>query len=232
MDYNRWINQIFNRKVKNEFELAWSAGWYWEMDKLSGLEKVRLLVETFQNTERDLSRFSKQQVALGLNLLTGEAEDTLCCIYDVDVPAADRLEVVNSIFSLFRDCIAKRCRDVFVEDLSDPLANYGYMFWDASQIHVGGFHQNPADPAKQALIDATFGVLEKTLAIPHTVCQQAALHGLGHTLMGGEVICREPFETAYSKRVETIIDDFLATDTIPDERLRKYALQARTGRVN
>ncbi len=231
MDYNRWINQIFNRKVLNQFELAWSGGWYGEMDNLSGLEKARLLVETFQNTERDLSRFSKKQVALGLKLLTGEAEDALRCIYDVDVPAADRLEVVNSIFSLFRDCIAKRCRDIFVEDLSDPLANYGYMFWDAGQIHVRGFHQNPADPARQKLINATFSVLEKTLAIPHAVCRQAALHGLGHTLMGGEVICWEPFETAYSKRVETIIDDFLATTAI-DEGLKKYALQARTGMVN
>lgn len=76
--------------------------------------------------------------------------------------------------------------------------------------------ENEEDNSKieAACLDA----MERTLAIDHLSCQEAALHGLGH------------WQLYYADRVVPMIDRYLASDVAKPE-LAQYAQNARRGEI-
>lgn len=129
----------------------------------------------------------------------------------------EKKRFLESIYQLFAECFAKRCslrlshKDTFE---TNPLNTICYMWWDVIPIH--GDAKNSARTEADAMC---LEVMQKTLQLDSIACQEAALHGLGHWHMH------------YPKKVEAIIDEFLASGRCTNLKLKKYAMNARRGYV-
>jgi len=230
MTYDEWIDGIFNREQLNQFDLDWDEDWMQTLYSLSSNEILGLIAETFARAGEDLRQFSDVQVALGLNLITNECGEWLYWIYKDDVSTPERLAVINNIYVLYRDCLALRCSDDPTTESTTRLDMYADMFGDASALSIYSvLHRNINDQEK--LIDAILDVWENTLKISNATCQRAAIHALGH-----EQFCVRQYHPDHKRRaellrrIEEIIDRYCALSTT-HEKLREYALQARTGMI-
>jgi len=225
MEYDDWICGLFNRRQRNQFELEWEEDWISEAHSLSSSEVLDLIAKTFTRAGVDLQRFPDTLVALGLNYITNESGGGLLWrIYDVGVTTSERLAVINSIYILFRDCLAFRCSDCS-EETGDDLDTYAYMFWDAGSLCIYSIVHTEIDD-KEELIEAILNVLEKTLTIPNAICQQAAIHGLGHEKFNIKHYCQKgKRRTDWLKRIDEVLRRYCLSTT--DESLKAYAYQAR-----
>jgi len=228
MEYDEWIDGLFNRRQRNPFELEWEEDWISEAYSLSSSEVLDLIAKTFTRAGVDLQRFPDALVALGLSYITkGCVGGLLSSIYGTGVTTSERLAVINSIYILFRDCLAFRCSDCS-EETGDDLDTYAYMFWDAGSLCIYSIIYSKVDDEEE-LIDAVLNVLEKTLTIPNAKCQQAAIHGLGHAKMSIKSNIRGKNRTNWLERIDEILCRYCLSTT--DEPLKVYAYQARTGAV-
>ncbi len=227
MEYDEWIDGLFNRRQRNQFELEWEEDWVSKVDSLSSSEILGLIAKTFTKAGEYLRRFPDTQIALGLKYVTTEGGGDLRKIYDVGVTTSERLAVINSIYILFRDCLAFRCSDCS-EETGDDLDTYAYMFWDAGSSCIYSIVHSKIDD-KEELIEAILNVLEKTLTIPNAMCQQAAIHGLGHAKMSIKSNIRGKNRTNWLERIDEMLCRYCLSTT--DEPLKVYAYQARTGAI-
>ena len=231
MEYDEWIDNIFNRKLLNQFELDWDEYWIGEVDRQPSRVILDLIIETFTKAGEDLRPFSDEQVAVGLKFITNEAAEPLHKIYDVDVATSQRLAVINAIYVLFRDCLALRCGNDPETESTNCLDGYAYMFWDAGALCIYGVIHTEVE-AKDELIDAILDVLEGTLKISNATCQRAAIHGLGHEKRSiDRYYPKGKRYTNWLRRIDEMIDRYCGLSTT-HEALREYARQAKTGMIN
>jgi hypothetical protein len=212
--YSEWITHVFDHPVTR---LEWYHEWDGPDFEASDEEIADLICETFTRSGEDLRRFSDEQVACGVRFLIDPcASDYPFCLRDGDLPLSKKVAGIRSIFSLFRDCFSPRCAET-LGHLDEPggteLNAICYMFWDICPL---AYLEGKKD--KETLENSLFWVLESTLALKHRACVESALHGLGHY-------------ACYSRsRVERVIDAFLK-HARPDDKLRRYAENARDGCV-
>lgn len=231
MEYAEWINEIFNRKPLDKFNLDWDDDWIQKRDALSSSEVLGLIAETFARAGKDLQHFSDVQVALGLNFITNESQNALYWIYDIAALTSERLTVINNIYILYRDCLALRCGNDPAAESTTPLDIYAYMFGDASGLCIYRILKSDIGD-KEELIDAILDVWENTLTISNATCQRGAIHALGHeTFHVRRYHPNHERRDELLRRIEEIIDRYCALSTT-DEHLSKYARQARTGMIN
>ena len=222
MEYDEWIDGLFNWEP---FDHDRCEEWDRKVNSLSPNKTLDLIVKTFTRAGVDLQPFSDERVALGLELITGVGEDALRRIYDADVTTSERLADINSVYILFRDCLALRCSDCS-EKTAGHLDTYAYMFWDDSFLCINNIVHARVDD-KEELIEAVLDVLERTLTIPNATCQQAAIHGLGHARDSIKDYCQKgKRRTNWLKRIDEILRRYCLSTT--DEPLKAYAYQART----
>lgn len=230
MNYAQWVKNVFDHEPLNEFDLDWPEETCLALSEVPEREKLRFVTILFEDSQESLKDYSDVQTALGLKSLTGELEDSIRGIYNVRFPIEERLEAVRSIYSLFRDCLDRRCENCRSDDSDNQLNLYCYMFWDASQIYLGGFVQNIHDPFEYRLqlIETMIDVLENTLNLPSIACQEAALHGLGHSRIDASIYLEKANQKKTIRRIQSIIDRYLETVLYTDP-LREYAQQAKSG---
>ena len=228
MEYNEWIDELFNREPVDEFELDWSEDFFTAVYQMSSEQMLCLIATTFERAGSDLANYSDVQTALGINLLTNEVNDPLRVVYDVNVPLALRQRTIESFVPLYRDFFAKRCDNGMLDDSHDPLDMRCYMLWDAGIMSIYGFMTNGNDPDREILCEAMMDMFEQILFIPNMACQESALHGLGHSIM----CChdRELFPKSYARRMVDMIKRFLKIPSL-EPKLRKYAKLAMTGQI-
>ncbi len=139
------------------------------------------------------------------------------CILDEALPLKERLETVDAIYLLYRDCFSKRCSNELshlAKVEGNPLNSICYMVWDIVAFPAsGGKMEKPEVDA------ACLAVMEKALALEHDACRESALHGLGHA------------KWYYPAEVQRIIDAFLKAGKDISPGLREYAKAARTGMI-
>lgn len=212
--YSEWITHVFDHPVSRR---EWDDEGEEPTFVASDEEIAELISETFTRSGNDLVRFSDEQVARGIRyLIDPGASDHSIRLMNGDAPLPRKIEGIRSIHALFRDCLVPRCAES-LGHLDEPggtdLNPICYMFWDICPIpYLVDNHKIVA------LEDSLFWVFENTLTLKHRACIEAALHGLGHHAL-------------YSpNRVERIIDQFLK-HAHPDDALRRYAENARTGYV-
>ena len=87
------------------------------------------------------------------------------------------------------------------------------MFWDLLP-----YYGDQAKTGYEKINQTSLDVMEKTLYLTSVSCIEGALHGLGH------------WHDEFPKKVETIIDKFIASGKLPEE-LREYASKARDGNL-
>jgi hypothetical protein len=212
--YDEWIRYVFDHPVNDR-------QWYFDLDapafEATQEDYADLIRETFSRTGQDLVQFSDAQVDQGIWFLaSASGSDFSFSLIEETVPTQKKINAIRSIYSLYRDCFARRCTEVLGhtdEPGASDLNSICYMFWDVCPIsNLDKAHD------RQELEDAIFWVLENTIKLPHRACIEGGLHGLG--------------EIAYQheKRVNEVITNFLKTAPL-DSTLKGYAERARNGDV-
>jgi hypothetical protein len=210
--YPDWLTYAFDHPVTE-------PQWYFALDApefaASDSEVAVLMAETFQRSGEDLRRFSGAQVNQAIWFLTSPSgSDYGFCFRDGEVPLADKVAGIHSIFHLYRDCFAVRC--------SQTLGGYGvsepgasdlnpicWGFWDISPLTA-----LEGVPNRPELENAVLGVLEGILQIEHRACREGALVGLHCMSIGSP------------ERAAEVLDSFLARAKL-DDALRSFAQGAR-----
>ncbi|MDE2509667.1 MAG: hypothetical protein KGL74_00975 [Elusimicrobia bacterium] len=214
-NFEDWLSHVFDRPVSQpEWFRATTDEASWEPRADSFLA---YLAKTFEQPEAAFGRFTDAQVRQGLNfLINPSCSNAIFALKDAKFSWTKRERVVRAIPSLFK-YFAKRCSPALAhldEKGANPLNSICYMWWDVIPLY--GDTKN----AEQKNIDLeALAAMKSTLEVNHAVCQESALHGLGHWL----------FE--YRDQVEKIIDEFLACNDKLRPELKHYALNARAGKV-
>jgi hypothetical protein len=227
MEYQVWIDEIFNRKQVDEFDLDWSDDFCDRLYKMEGEEILRLISLTFEQSGTDLMPFSDVQASFGINFLTNETRDPMHAVYDINIPLAIRRQTIESFVPLYRDFFTKRCDDCFSSDTKNPLNTRCYKLWYSDHPDIYCFLQGNGPDANE-MCETFIDMLEKILFIPHTACQESALHGLGHSIM--RCSFSKEYPKSYSRRMLVVIDQNLQS-SIGNKNLIQYAKQAKTGQI-
>lgn len=210
--FEAWLDETFGRAVDGEsypkFVERDVSEW---PDPVPDARALEYLTRLFEQPVDSLRYFSDRQIAAGLwELGPGDAH----CVYNRDLPIADRERLIASVEILFRDFFDGRCIQALSHASGEhisPLNSACYMWWE--NIIPGGAAD---DPAAGRLDDKNLDVMEAVLQLPNIACKEAALHGLGHDVQRGG-------------RAAAIIDRFLACSVGNDSDLVTYGRAARTG---
>lgn len=209
---SEWLSWIFDRSGEG----SW---WNWDDDADWIVLSDDVLLDyatSLLAAPGELLRFTDEQLGSGLWFAVDPADgDLLRPCLEPALPVADRVRGVVATVSLFRELFARRCPPVLShldEEGDSPLSLACYMWWD-----LGPFHPDVEEPIALACLET----MERTLAIAHDGCREAALHGLGHFQSAG------PLEA----RRRQIVEGFLEGPAELRPELREYAEAALYGVV-
>jgi hypothetical protein len=213
--YQEWLSFVFDRPVTAD-------GWYSEPTyhefAFVPAERAALFTTTMQKCGEDLRRYSDAQVYHGLEyIFTNKRSNFVFSLMSDHVPVALRLEAIESIKTLYRDCFTPRCALALSDDKvarDNPLNSVCYMLWDISPLAYWEGHQD-----KDIFYEAIARVMEFALGSTNPACVESGLHGLGHIHM----YC--------PSLVEKIVGDYLERGHIESTDLRQYATRAAKGMV-
>jgi hypothetical protein len=210
--FEAWLDETFGRAVVGEFYPQFVhrdvAEW---PDPVPDTRALEYVTRVFEHPVNSLRFFSDGQIAAGLGELgPGDAH----CLYNRDLPVADRERLIASVGIFFRDFFDRRCIPALSHTARahiSPLNTACYMWWE--NILMGG---TADDPAAEYLHDKDLDVMEAVLQLPNVACKEAALHGLGH-------------DVGRDGRAGAIIDRFLVDTGSLHPDLAMYARAARSG---
>lgn len=177
--YKEWLKYVFDRPVSPH-------GWYFDLDvepfDAPVGELIELVTCTLENSGRDLSVFSNDQVYCGLEyIFNNSCSDTVFALKSDDIPVRMRLAAISSLKTLYRDCFAPRCAPVLCHSSdagANPLNRVCYMLWDVSPLS----YWEESD-LKDVFYHAIVDVMADASMSSNPACVESGLHGLGHTQM-------------------------------------------------
>lgn len=220
LNYEGWVRYVFDHPVTNP---AWhfDIGSPWWDETADPTLTVSYLTRLFETSSESLARFSDAQINQGFWFLVSSGGSShMLTLFDPQVPLADRIRCVESIFDLNRGLFAPRCAPLLghimtqAEYEANPLNSICYMWWDIIPLYG-----KSGNPAREALDDAALEVMEKCLSLPAPACQEGALHGLGH------------WQSAYPERVTAAINAYLESSGSSSPELNAYAQNAHRGYI-
>jgi hypothetical protein len=147
--------------------------WYWHVGVEFDAKKIAgYYVQLFSQPEFLLTRFTKAQLEEGFWAIHGPNLDCAVSqiIDDSDLPLSIRAECIRSMTNLFKRLFA-----------TEPFVTSVQMWWDSLcyDWHCRNrIRERGGDDLE--LQDIFFQTLAEVLAIDSSICQGAALHGLGH----------------------------------------------------
>jgi len=214
MSFEDWVEAIFHHE-----EMNW---WFEDEFWIPGMEQppIAYLARLFENAGEVLAPYSDVQLKQGLWFVASNgASDYMFALLDTEIAWEARQRAVRGMIALYEQVFMPRCTPHLGhlddgEQGASPLNMTCYMWWDI--LPISG---RPANPDQRALDDEILFVMHQTLGLDSMACQESALHGLGH------------WHSAYPKRVEAMIDGFLANHADADTDLITYAKAARKGAV-
>lgn len=171
ISFDDFVSFVFDRDTpldsEGEHPLYYDVGIEFDAKTICGY-----YTQLFRQPEFLLSRFTRQQLEQGFWLVQGH---TLECsvseiIINSDLPISVREECIRSMADLFKRLFA-----------TEPLDTSVQMWWDSLcyDWHCGNRNRDRGGE-DLGLQDIFFQTLTKVLAIDSWICQEAALHGLGH----------------------------------------------------
>ena len=178
--------------------------WYFSIDVTFDAGRVcEYYVRLFRQPGLLLGRFSKAELEEGSWAIHGVA---LQCsvshvIWDTDLPFAVRQECVRSMIDLFKEFFANERLDSSVQ-----------MWWDSLcyEWHCGN-RDRQRGGEDLLMQDVMFSALADILALDSEICQDAALHGLGHL---------------HHPETEELIQAFITQHPSLTKKRKDYALAA------
>lgn len=180
-------------------------------------QELAHLTRLFTDPVTALDGCTDDEIGIGLwSVLDSGGAATALALAEASLPLDERIACIRQIATVYRELFVPRCAERLghLSEEAGRLEMTCYMFWDIAAI--GG----PAGEREGNLIeDAVLDVLEGALRLEHAACQESAIHGLGHRV------------TRHPERAPALLDRWLRTGPIRDERLRAYAESARSGCV-
>jgi len=171
ISFDEFVSLIFERAMPPEAEEVNLSFHYVEVE-LDAKKICAHYVRLFRDPEFLLSRFTKQQLEGGFWAIMGHTHEwSAGNIIDYsDAPLSSRKECIESMATLFERFFA-----------NEPLETSVHMWWDSLCYawHCGNRSRERGGEDSE-LQDTFFRTLAKVLAIDSWICQEAALHGLGH----------------------------------------------------
>ncbi|WP_395144949.1 hypothetical protein [Armatimonas sp.] len=165
MSFDDWVRAWFDHP----------EDWDWiregEFPELAPRDTLTYATRLFQNAGMLLAPYSDNQVGKGLHALIWEGDSPLTILWDKSLPRSECRACLKSIYRVYKEIFAVRCPEVSQNKIKGELGHVCYMWWDIFPL----FHT-----ARRELNEAVLTTLERTLALPHLACQDAALHGLSH----------------------------------------------------
>ncbi len=215
MTFEKWVKGIFDRPEGPE-------PWYYDinnqMPSIAPGLSVKYLRKLFTESKDLLGKYSNLQLKWGLwYIIDCGNSSELVSLLDKAIPLSEKLETIDSIFLLYKNCFFERCANSLSqtnEAEENPLNVLCYMWWDVAPL-----------PATAGKIDnreidaACLEVMQKVLLLENDACRQSALHGLGHAKL------------YYPAEVEKIVDAFISANPAMPKDLLLYAQSAREGTV-
>jgi hypothetical protein len=205
--FDHFVRFLFDRDVSLE-----SAGrdyWYWHVSVEFDAKKIaEYYIRLFRQPEFLLMRFTKVQLEEGFWAIHGPNLDCAVSriIDDSKLPLALRETCIRSMADLFRR--------LFVTESLDSSVG---MWWDSLcyDWHCGNRNRERGGEDRE-LQDIYFQTLVEVLSINSWICQEAALHGLGHLHHPGTA---------------EVIDRFVEENYQLTEEQKAYALAAARFKV-
>jgi hypothetical protein len=222
LSFGDWVNYCFDREndswhwhlMDDHLDaegLPTSGNWY----RPDAVTVCAYLTRLFTRPGILIHRFSGDQLNWGFWFILGVSSSYLQVRLEPAVPERDRVVLVESLLSLYREFFAPLCGDSTSDDDEGHAVGMAcYMMWDMDCLWP------PRQPEFAAIKEAQYRVLEQALHIPSNAVRESALHGLGDTHYLADPV-----------RVASIIDRFLGENPRIPNRLREYAMAARQGRV-
>jgi len=210
VSYEAWLDETFGRAVTGEYCPQFVRRDD-EPPPVSDETALIYLTRLFENSEESLQYFSDRQISCGLwELGPGDSH----CAYNRDIPIEDRLRLVGSVATFFRDFFDQRCLPKLShldKEHTKPLNGICYMWWE-----VITWGRDTGDLYAERLTAKDLDVMEAVLRLPNVACKESALHGLGHMV-------------GHSDRAYSIIQGLLANASELSPEVERYARSASTG---
>ena len=210
MKFPRWLEEIFTRPVDESI-------WYLHGGRHHADDeqrRVEFVTRLFTNTTRYLpGKFTQEQIHRGLWALSGTGGFLECTMMDSRIPLDSRLHCIAAMPNLFAEFFRE----------NDYLGIIAFMWWEALVWEIeDGLANEPYRPDEtprnlEAIERTIIAALRKILQMELRICQESALHGIGHL---HDALIRKD-----------LIDDFLRTNPALDPEIRSYALECLTGDI-
>lgn len=179
-------------------------------------EVVRLYTEMFQNAHLIAERYSADQIEQGIGMsgIRGWANWTIGCVLtDASTLLDDAVACIHAMYELFEQLFSKA-----------DFENIGYMWWDigygacshGSREDLAVNKREWTEEVRYQLSQATFETMVRVLSHPHMRCQEAAIHGLGHS---------------HHPEKKQVLERYLENNPNIPLRLREYTLAAMRGEI-
>ena len=215
ISFGDWVNAIFGRP---EGPKPWYCDINNQIPDIAPELSVRYLRKLFTESKDLLGQYSNLQLKWGFwYIIDCGLSSELVSLLDKSVPLQEKLETIESIYLLYKECFFERCAGALShlgESKENPLNVLCYMWWDVAPL--------PATAGKidNKEIDAScLEVMCKALTLDNDACRESALHGLGHAKL------------YYPVEVERMLSDFIAENPKLRKELMQYARSARVGVV-
>jgi hypothetical protein len=200
--YDEFVSFVFDREVRAR------GGnyhpWYFDVEVSCEATRVcEFYIQLFRSPDFLLGKYSKAQLEQGFWAIHGAAFDCSVqrIIWDTDVPFPSRCECIKSMSDLFKRFFAR-----------EPLETSVFMWWDSLcfEWHCGN-RDRQRGGEDMSMQDVIFEVLAGLLQSDSEICQDAALHGLGHL---------------HHPATQGLIEDYIMQRQSMTQERRQYALAA------
>jgi hypothetical protein len=169
--YEEFVTFIFDREIHpggGEYH-----PWYFDVEVVYDATRVcEFYIQLFRSPDFLVGKYSKAELEEGFWAIHGDAFDCSAqrIIWDTDVPFPSRCECIRSMSDLFKRFFA-----------AEPLETSAFMWWDSLcyDWHCGNRDRRRGGE-DLSMQDVMFEVLADLLQNDSEICQDAALHGLGH----------------------------------------------------
>jgi hypothetical protein len=181
-------------------------------------------IQTFERSDRDLTRFTDRAVGCGLKVLVDPI------FSDLDRQLYRRADVLAAFGDLYSKCLSARS-PVVLGSLSEPadpaaaaLCTITYRLWDITSLNHW-----PDDRDHQTFVPTFLDMLEHVIMTnDNPDCIESALHAIGHVSGYGRQLAATNY--ADERRMQ-IIDTFLPQRSTLRPELLDYARAARSGMI-
>jgi hypothetical protein len=202
LSYDEFVSFLFDRDIRVQ-EGPYHP-WYFDVEVIFDAQRVcEFYIRLFRDPDFLFRKYSKTQLDQGFWAIHGGSLECSVqqLIWNADVPFLARRECIYSMADLFKGPFS-----------AEPLETSVFMWWDSIcyDWHCGN-RDRQRGGEDMSMQDVMFEVLAELVQNDSEICQDAALHGLGHL---------------HHPATQQLIENYIRQHKFLTEKRRQYALAA------